>query len=62
MLEPTEMAVIMPEPDGLTIPEVERVLRVVEARTKVLGAGFTGLSFEPGNIEPLTVFASALGL
>jgi arginase family enzyme len=62
VLEPMEMAVFMPEPDGLTIPEVERVLRAVEARTKVLGAGFTGLSFEPANIQPLAAFASALGL
>ena len=62
VLEPTEMAVFMPEPDGLTIPEVERVLRAVEARTKVLGAGFSGLSFEPANVEPLTAFADALAL
>ena len=62
VLEPTEMAVFMPEPDGLTIPEVERVLRAVEARTKVLGVGFTGLSFEPANVEPLTAFADALTL
>ena len=62
VLEPTEMSVFMPEPDGLTRPEVERLLRAVEARTKVLGAGFTGLSFEPSNVEPLTAFAAALGL
>ena len=62
VLEPTEMAVFMPEPDGLTIPEVERVLRAVDARTKVLGAGFSGLSFEPANVEPLTAFADALAL
>jgi arginase family enzyme len=62
VLEPTEMSVFMPEPDGLTASEVERLLRVVEARTKILGAGFTGLSFEPANIEPLTAFAAALGL
>ena len=62
VLEPTEMAVFMPEPDGLTIPEVERVLRAVEARTKVLGAGFSGLSFEPANVQPLTAFADALAL
>jgi arginase family enzyme len=62
VLEPSEMAVFMPEPDGLSRPEVERLLRSVEARAQVLGAGFTGLSFETANIEPLTAFAAALGL
>jgi arginase family enzyme len=62
VLEPSELSVFMPEPEGLSRVEVERLLRAVEARTKVLGAGFTGLSFEPANIEPLTAFADALGL
>jgi arginase len=62
VLEPSEMAVFMPEPDGFSRPEVERLLRSVEARTQVLGAGFTGLSFETANVEPLTAFAAALGL
>ena len=62
VLEPTEMSVFMPEPDGLTLAEAERLLRSVEARTKVLGAGFSGLSFEPANVRPLTAFAEALGL
>jgi arginase len=62
VLEPSEMAVFMPEPGGPSRQEVERILRDVAARTKVLGAGFSGLSFEPANIEPLTAFAAALGL
>jgi arginase family enzyme len=62
VLEPSEMSVFMPEPEGLSRLEVERLLQAVEARTKVLGAGFTGLSFEPANIEPLTAFAEALGM
>jgi len=62
VLEPSEMAVFMPEPGGLSRLEIERLLRAVDARTKVLGAGLTGLSFEPANIEPLTAFAEALGL
>ncbi|MFL5917385.1 MAG: arginase family protein [Gaiellaceae bacterium] len=62
VLEPSEMSVFMPEPGGLTRFDVERILRAVDARTKVLGAGFSGLSFEPSNIEPLTAFAEALGL
>jgi hypothetical protein len=34
----------------------------VSAKTKVLGAGFSGLSFEPANIGPLASFGAALGL
>jgi arginase len=62
VLEPSEMSVFMPEPDGLSNAEVEQILRDVDRRTKVLGAGFTGLTFEPSNIEPLTRFAGALSL
>jgi arginase len=62
VLEPSEMSVFMPEPGGLSLSEAERLLRTVEARTKVLGAGFSGLSFEPANVEPLTAFARALAL
>jgi arginase len=62
VLEPSEMSVFLPEPGGLSLSEAERLLRTVEARTKVLGAGFSGLSFEPANVEPLTAFARALAL
>jgi len=62
VLEPSEMSVFMPEPDGPSRQEVERILRDVAAQAKVLGAGFTGLTFEPSNIRPLTGFAAALGL
>jgi arginase len=62
VLEPSEMSVFMPEPGGLSRQDVEGVLRDVAAQAKVLGAGFTGLTFEPSNIQPLTGFAAALGL
>ena len=52
----------MPEPDGLSLPELERLLVEIRGRTNVLGAGLTGLSFEPSNIEPLSRLAAALGL
>src|SRR6185312_1044520 len=32
VLEPSEMAVFMPEPDGLSRLEIERLLRAVDAR------------------------------
>jgi arginase family enzyme len=62
VLEPSEMSVFMPEPGGLSRQDVEGILRDVAAQAKVLGAGFTGLTFEPSNIQPLTGFAAALGL
>jgi arginase len=62
VLEPSEMSVFMPEPGGPSRQEVERILADLAGRTKVLGTGFTGLSFEPANIDPLRGFAVALGL
>jgi arginase len=62
VLEPSEMSIFMPEPEGPSAAEVERILRDVSARTKVLGAGFSGLTFEPANVEPLSKFALALRL
>ena len=62
VLEPSEMSVFMPEPGGPSRQEVEGILRSIAGQTRVLGAGFTGLTFEPANIEPLTGFAAALGL
>jgi arginase len=62
VLEPSEMSVFMPEPGGPTRADVERILQSVAAGTKIFGAGFTGLTFEPANIDPLARFAAALGL
>jgi arginase family enzyme len=62
VLEPSELSVFMPEPGGPSRQEVERILRDVAAQAKILGAGFTGLTFEPSNVQPLTGFAAALAL
>ena len=62
VLEPSELAVFMPEPGGFSVDDVEDILRDVGERASVLGAGFSGLSFEPTNVEPLTRFAAALKL
>ena len=62
VLEPSELSVFMPEPGGPSLEDVGRILRGVAAQTKVLGAGFSGLSFEPSNVEPLTGLAAALSL
>lgn len=62
VLDPSEAAMFMPEPDGLPVAEAERILRGIAARTKVLGAGFSGASFEARNVEPLSRLAAALKL
>jgi arginase len=62
VLEPSELAVFMPEPEGLSLDDVEAVLREVDERARVVGAGFSGLSFEPSNVEPLSRLAAALRL
>ena len=62
VLEPSELSVFMPEPGGLTLGEAERLLRAVEARTKVLGAGITGATFEPANVGPISRLTAALEL
>jgi arginase len=62
VLEPSEISAFMPEPGGLSRADTERILGDLSARTKVLGAGFSGLSFEPSNVEPLARFGAALAL
>jgi arginase family enzyme len=61
-LEPGEIHPFMPEPGGLLLGEVEELLGRVRERAPVLGAGFSGLAAEPGNVEPLTRLSLALGL
>jgi arginase family enzyme len=61
-LEQGEIRAFMPEPGGLTVSEVESVLRRVKERSSILGAGFSGLAAESANVDPLTRFCAALGL
>jgi arginase family enzyme len=62
VVEPGELTVFMPEEDGLSLHELEQLLLETRGRANVLGAGLTGLSFEPTNIEPLARLTAALGL
>lgn len=61
-LDPSEIAVFMPEPDGLTLGEVEGLFAGLRERTTLLGAGLTGLVPAQTNVEPLTRLCRALGL
>jgi arginase len=62
VLEPSELHAFMPEPGGPHLAELEGILREVAGRTNVLGAGLTGLTFEPSNVEPMGRLTAALGL
>jgi len=62
VLDPAEVVVFIPEPDGLSLDQAERILGEVARATSVLGAGLTGGSFEPRNVGPLARVTAALGL
>jgi len=62
VLEPSEASVFMPEAGGLSLDEAERLLRAVDARTNVLGAGITGATFEPANVGAISRLTGALEL
>jgi arginase family enzyme len=57
--EPGELAVFMPEPDGLRLDELERLLRDVASTGRVVGAGFTGLVADAANEPKLARLAAA---
>jgi arginase family enzyme len=62
VLDPTELAVFMPEPGGPSLEEAERILAAVASRTNVVGAGLTGAAFDSADVEPLSGLGRALGL
>jgi arginase len=61
-VEPGELEVFMPEPDGLTLDEVEAMFLDISERSLVFGAGFTALAPDERNVAPVTRLAAALGL
>jgi arginase len=61
-VEPGELAVWMPEPGGLLLDELEKLLRDVASRARIAGLGFTGLVRDPANEPKLARLAAALGL
>ena len=61
VFDPGELSVYMPEPDGLTIAEVEKLLCGLRDRGAVVGAGFSGLAPDPANVEKLERLSTALG-
>ena len=61
-VEPGELEVFMPEPDGLSLAELEELLRGIAAARRVAGAGLTGLVRAPANEPALARLCAALGL
>jgi arginase len=61
VLDPSELAVFMPEPGGPSLDELEQLLAEVRESGKFVGAGFTGLAPDPANVEKLERLAAALG-
>jgi len=61
-VEPGELEVFMPEPDGLRLDELRRILGDIAERKRVAGAGLTGLVEAEANQSKLVQLASALGL
>ena len=60
-VEPGELAVFMPEPDGLGLDELEALLRSIAGRSRVAGAGLSGLVADPANEPKLVRLCAALG-
>jgi arginase len=61
-LEPGDLAMFMPEPDGLRLTEVEKLLAEIASQKRIAGLGFTGLVYDAANEPKLTQLAAALGL
>jgi arginase len=62
VFDPDELTVFMPEPEGPSLADVERLLgRIRESPVPVAGLGLTGLAPDPANVEPLERLCAALG-
>ena len=61
VFDPSALAVWMPEPNGPTLAEVEKLLIGIRERGHVVGAGLTGLAPDPANVEKLERLTTALG-
>ncbi|TMM08839.1 MAG: hypothetical protein E6F98_15550 [Actinobacteria bacterium] len=63
VFDPDELTVFMPEPEGPSLADVERLLaRLRQSPVPVAGLGLTGLAPDPANVEPLERLCAALGL
>jgi arginase len=61
VLDPSEIAVFVPEPDGPGVSQIESILRDVSARARVTGIGATGLVPDESNLPTVTRLLAAAG-
>jgi arginase len=61
VLDPSEAAVFVPEPEGPTAGEVEAILRKLSGRVRVAGMGVTGHLREEANVAVVTRLLAAAG-
>jgi arginase len=61
VFEPSELTVFMPEPDGPTLAEIEKLLGRILASGTIVGAGLTGLAPDRENVHKLERLTTALG-
>jgi arginase family enzyme len=62
VLDPSVIAVLFPEPAGLSLGGAEAVLQAVRERADVVGAGVSGLVDDEANVAPVMRLCAALGL
>jgi arginase family enzyme len=56
-----EVSAFMPEPGGLRLSEVEKLLMSLPGPKPILGAGFSGLVADKKNLRPISRLTAALG-
>jgi arginase family enzyme len=61
VFDPDELAVFMPEPDGPSLEDLERLLGTVRESGKLVGVGLTGLAPDPAKVDKLHRLTAALG-
>jgi arginase len=62
VLDPSQAAMFMPEPDGPSVEDVEGVLRDVASRGRIAGVGVTGFLHADRNVAVVTRLLAATGL
>ena len=61
-LDAGEVSSFMPEPDGLSVDEVEALFATLREEATLLGAGVSGLAPDERNVEPVSRLLRSLGL
>ena len=62
VVDASELASFMPEPDGLSLGDAGALLQGIADRSTVIGVGLSGLTPDPAAVPPLQGILSSLGL